>query len=159
MKSQELIIYRNLQHRELFDHVSTLLAVGPDDKPGTMPDSYACASQLIDMAVTYGFEGNLWHCFLAFCLANNENVYSTSCEIVGHIEGSLNELAAHDFNVIKELFDYDIQTLTAGMVRRAAVSGPHSQTTTRPMATAACSTRESGTRSWRWRWSWSGLRM
>ena len=37
MKSQELIIYRNLQHRELFDHVSTLLAVGPDDKPGTMP--------------------------------------------------------------------------------------------------------------------------
>ena len=88
MKSQELIIYRNLQHRELFDHVSTLLAVGPDDKPGTMPDSYACASQLIDMAVTYGFEGNLWHCFLAFCLANNENVYSTSCEIVGHIEGA-----------------------------------------------------------------------
>ena len=114
MKSQELIIYRNLQHRELFDHVSTLLAVGPDDKPGTMPDSYACASQLIDMAVTYGFEGNLWHCFLAFCLANNENVYSTSCEIVGHIEGSLNELAAHDFNVIKELFDYDIQTLDGG---------------------------------------------
>lgn len=114
MKSQELIIYRNLQHRELFDHVSTLLAVGPDDKPRTMPDSYACASQLIDMAVTYGFEGNLWHCFLAFCLANNENVYSTSCEIVGHIEGSLNELAAHDFNVIKELFDYDIQTLDGG---------------------------------------------
>ena len=114
MKSQELIIYRNLQHRELFDHVSTLLAVGPDDKPGTMPDSYACASQLIDMAVNYGFEGNLWHCFLAFCLANNENVYSTSCEIVGHIEGSLNELAAHDFNVIKELFDYDIRTLDGG---------------------------------------------
>ena len=118
MKSQELIIYRNLQHRELFDHVSTLLAVGPDDKPGTMPDSYACASQLIDMAVTYGFEGNLWHCFLAFCLANNENVYSTSCEIVGHIEGSLNELAAHDFNVIKELFDYDIQTLDGGCLVR-----------------------------------------
>ena len=114
MKSQELIIYRNLQHRELFDHVSTLLAVGSDDKPGTMPDSYACASQLIDMAVNYGFEGNLWHCFLAFCLANNENVYSTSCEIVGHIEGSLNELAAHDFNVIKELFDYDIRTLDGG---------------------------------------------
>ena len=121
MKSQELIIYRNLQHRELFDHVSTLLAVGPDDKPGTMPDSYACASQLIDMAVTYGFEGNLWHCFLAFCLANNENVYSTSCEIVGHIEGSLNELAAHDFNVIKELFDYDIRTLDGGDGRTGGI--------------------------------------
>ncbi len=111
MKSQELIIYRSLQHRDLFDDVSELLAAGPDDKPGTMPDSHACASRLIDLAVTYGFEGNLWHCFLAFCIANNENAYSTSCEIVGHIEGTLNELAAHDFKVIKELFDYDITRL------------------------------------------------
>ena len=76
-----------------------------------MPDSHACASRLIDLAVTYGFEGNLWHCFLAFGIANNENAYSTSGEIVGHIEGTLNELAAHDFKVIKELFDYDITRL------------------------------------------------
>lgn len=111
MKSQELIIYRSLEHRDLFDQISGLLTMGPDGTPASMPDSHACAGRLIKLAVTYGFEGNLWHCFLAFCLANNENVYSTSCEIVGHIEGTLNELAAHDFAVIKELFDYDIRRL------------------------------------------------
>ncbi len=111
MKSQELIIYRNMEYRELFDQVACLLTTQPDEKPETMPSSYACASQLIELAVTYGFEGNLWHCFLAFCLANDENVYSTSCEIKGAVEGSLNELAAHDFKLIKELFDYDIRVL------------------------------------------------
>ncbi|ADL03087.1 ATP-binding protein [Lacrimispora saccharolytica] len=111
MKSQELILYRNMNYRELFDKISGLLSLEAGERTETMPDSYACAGQLIELAASYGFEGNLWHCFLAFCLANDENAYSTSCEIVGPVEGTLNELAAHDFRVIKELFDYDIRTL------------------------------------------------
>ncbi len=111
MKSQELILYRNLNYRQLFDQVARLLTLKPEEVKETMQDSYACAGQLAELAAAYGFEGNLWHCFLAFCLANNENAYSTSCEIAGSIEGTLNELAAHDFRVIKELFDYDIRVL------------------------------------------------
>ena len=111
MKSQELILYRNLNYRELFDKVAGLLSLKPGERTETMPDSYACAGQLIELAASYGFEGNLWHCFLAFCLANDENAYSTSCEIVGPVEGTLNELAAHDFRIIKELFDHDIRKL------------------------------------------------
>lgn len=111
MKSQELILYRNLNYRELFDRIAGLLSMKPDESTETMPDSHACAGQLAELAASYGFEGNLWHCFLAFCLSNNENAYSTSCEIVGPIEGTLNELAAHDFRVMKELFDCDIRVL------------------------------------------------
>jgi len=103
MKSQELILYRNLNHRELFDKIAGLLSPEQWSKTETMPDSYACAGQLTELAASYGFEGNLWHCFLAFSLANNENAYSTSCEIVGPVKGTLNELAAHDFRIIKEL--------------------------------------------------------
>lgn len=111
MKSQELILYRNLNYRQLFDQVAGLLTMEPEEKTEIMPDSYACAGQLVELAADYGFEGNLWHCFLAFCLANNENAYTTSCEIAGPVEGTLNELADHDFRVIKELFDYDIRIL------------------------------------------------
>lgn len=111
MKTKQLIIYRDFEYQRLFDDMTLLLVRGEQVSDGTMPDSFSCANQLIELAAAYGFEGNLWHCFLAFCLANNENVYSTSCEIVGRIEGSLNELAAHDFAVIKELFDYDIRML------------------------------------------------
>ena len=33
---------------------------------------------------------------------------STSCEIVGKVEGSINQMAKHDFVCFKELFDFDI---------------------------------------------------
>ena len=54
-------------------------------------------SRLIDLASAYGFEHNLWHNYLTFLLVNNENAYSTSCEIVGPVKGSINELAAPRF--------------------------------------------------------------
>lgn len=63
MKSQELILYRNLNHRELFDKIAGLLSLESGSERETMPDSYACAGQLIELAASYGFEGNLWHCF------------------------------------------------------------------------------------------------
>ena len=57
------------------------------------------------------------HTYLTFLLASDENAYSTSCEIVGAVEGSINAIALHDFEVMKELFDYDFaameQTLEA----------------------------------------------
>lgn len=114
MKSQELILYRNLKYEELFDEISELLALRKTGKAQAMPNSYACAGQLTQLAATYGFEGNLWHCFLAFCLANNENPYSVACEITGSVQGTLNQLAAHDFHVFKELFDYDLSLLDEG---------------------------------------------
>lgn len=113
MKSQELILYRSLEYRELFDRIAELFTFTPEERKEAMPDSCSCASELIDLASTYGLEGNLWHCFLALCLADNENAYSTSCEIVGPVTGTINELAAHDFHIFKELFCYDIKTLDA----------------------------------------------
>lgn len=110
MGHNQLVLYRNFKHQELFDNMVTLLTK-PDEgrQPGT--DPYLCANQLLELAATYGFEGNLWHCFLAFCLANNENAYSTACEIVGPVGGTINQLAKHDFVILKSLFDYDIQAL------------------------------------------------
>lgn len=111
MKSQELILYRNLDHQDLFDQIAELLSMSRQEREGARLKSYGCAGQLTELAARYGFEGNLWHCFLAFCLANNENAYSTTCEIAGAVKGTLNELAAHDFRVLKGLFDYDIRVL------------------------------------------------
>lgn len=55
----------------------------------------------------YGFEGNLWHTYLTYLLVNNENAFSTASEIRGEISGSINELAYHDFEIFKELYDFD----------------------------------------------------
>lgn len=106
MKTKQLVIYRNFKHQQLFDDMAALLAGEPAQN-----DSFVCANQLIELASTYGFEGNLWHCFLAFCMANHENAYSTACEIVGEVQGSLNDLAMQDFKILKQLFDYEIRSL------------------------------------------------
>ena len=62
---------------------------------------------MVEMAGAYGFSGNLWHNYLTFLLVNKENAFSTACEIVGPVEGSINALAVHDFSIFKELFDFD----------------------------------------------------
>lgn len=106
MKTNELILYRDFRYQKLFESMESLLTErGPEDL------RFSCVHQLIELAVTYGFCGNLYHCFLAFCLANHENAYSTSCEILGPAGGSLDELARNDFAIFKELFDYDIRVL------------------------------------------------
>lgn len=111
MDVNELVLYRNLEHRELFLEASRLMGYAPGQET---PDPFHCGSRLIELAADYGFEGNLWHCFLAFCLANNENAYSTACEITGAVGGSLDDLAREDFKVFKLLFDYNIHSLEPG---------------------------------------------
>ena len=86
MDIKDLVIYRNLEHQELFRDIAHLMGYA---QGGQEPDGASCGGRLTELAVKYGFEGNLWHCFLAFCLANNENAYTTSCEITGAAGGSL----------------------------------------------------------------------
>jgi len=108
MSTKPFIIYRNLRYQQLVDQMAVLLN---ETEAAKQVDSFACANQLIELAVEYGFEGNLWHCFLAFCLADHENAYSTSCEIRGDVGGTLSHLARQDFAVLKELFNKDITAL------------------------------------------------
>ena len=62
---------------------------------------------LLELAASHGFYGNLWHCYLTNLLVNNENSYSMACEIRGGVEGTINEAALHDIRIFKELYDYD----------------------------------------------------
>lgn len=110
-KTSQLILYRDFAEQALFDAMAGLLEGGESEES---LDSYQCANGLLELAARYGFEGNLWHCFLAYCLANHENAYSTACEISEPAEGTIRELAAHDFGIIKELFDLDITKLPGG---------------------------------------------
>ena len=108
MNISELVIYRNLKHEDLFEDMAGLMGLG---KEGQKVDPFACAGELVELAVEYGFEGNLWHCFLALCLADNENAYTTTCEIRGNAGGTLDMLAKNDYRIFKALFDYDLETL------------------------------------------------
>ncbi len=107
----KLMIYKNFKHQELFDNFEWLIN-NADDEYYNDEDKiallYECVNELLELANSYGFEGNLYHNFLGFLLANNENAFSTSCEIIGAPEGSINGIAIHDFEIFKQLMDYDM---------------------------------------------------
>ena len=109
MNTPQLIIYRNFRYQQLYDNMVQLLwGTREQDE---IPDPYILANQLVELAAEYGFEGNLWHCFLALCLANHENAYSISCEIRGDQGGTLSRLARQDLAVMQELYKKDIRCL------------------------------------------------
>ena len=72
---------------------------------------FESVNQLLEMTVSHGFEGNLWHNYLTFLLANHENAYSTACEIVGDVDGTINAVALRDMQIFQELFAYDLTKL------------------------------------------------
>lgn len=112
MREQELIVYRNFEDGELLYDMAWLMSHYNDDYYNTEDLTalfYDCIHRLIDLAGNYGFHGNLWHCYLANLLVNNENSYSCGCEIRGEIEGTINTAALHDIVIFKEFYDFDFK--------------------------------------------------
>ncbi len=94
-----LMLYRNFKHQELFDNFVWLINQADNDYYNNEDKAallYDCVNELLELADAYGFEGTLFHCFLGFLLANNENAFSTSCEFVGPGDGTINQIAIHD---------------------------------------------------------------
>lgn len=114
MRTKELMLYKHMEDGQILDDMTFLMEnydndyYNAEDMKGLLFD---VVNQILEMAVSHGFEGNLWHNYLTYLLASHENAYSTSCEIVGEIEGSINRVALHDFVIFKELFDYDFQKM------------------------------------------------
>nr|WP_076777546.1 ATP-binding protein [Lachnoclostridium phocaeense] len=118
MRTHELIIYKNLEQEQILNDMTFLMEnynneyYNEEDLKSLL---FACTGSILELCVDHGFEGNLWHDYLTFLLANDENAYSTSCEIVGETGGSINKVALHDFAIFKELFDYDFSAMEAGL--------------------------------------------
>lgn len=115
MREQELIVYKNIQNDTLFNDLAWLMEHYGDtscNREEMRHLLYDCIHRLIELSGNYGFYGNLWHCYLANLLVNNENSYSCGCEIRGDIQGSINEAALHDIEIFKEFYDYDFTDMT-----------------------------------------------
>ena len=118
MRVHELIIYKNLEQEQILNDMTFLMEnynneyYNEEDLKSLL---FACTGSILELCVDHGFEGNLWHDYLTFLLANDENAYSTSCETVGETGGSINKVALHDFSIFKELFDYDFSAMEAGL--------------------------------------------
>lgn len=110
---RECILYRDFEQGELLEKMTMLMEdiSHPKVLYGKDGEYFACIHQLVEMAGTYGFAGNLWHDYLTYLLVNHENAFSMACEIVGPVEGTINAFAMHDFEIFKQLYDFDLKEL------------------------------------------------
>lgn len=115
MRDTELIVYKDFQEEgQLLFDMSWLMEHYDDSfymKEDLSALMYENIHKLLELAGNHGFYGNLWHCYLANLLVNNENAYSRACEVKGEVEGSINDAVLHDIVIIKEFFDYDFKNI------------------------------------------------
>ena len=110
----KLIIYRKIDKDSILFHLSDIcqrFASGHYDKAAISGDVLAEINRLLDVATHYGFDGNLWHNYLAFLLATTETPFTLVCEKHGDSEGSVRKFARTDLEVFRELLHYDFKPL------------------------------------------------
>ncbi len=109
-----LLLYRNLAHEDILGDiiwVNNQMEEHMSDTGEIIETLCRAVSNLIELSTSHGYEGNLWHTYIAYLLAGNENAYSLSCEMKGEVEGSINDVALNDFKIFKRLFGLDLRKL------------------------------------------------
>ncbi|MBP5281773.1 MAG: ATP-binding protein [Lachnospiraceae bacterium] len=109
MDKNELILYRELNQESLFTRITDL--VNAERSETTVGEVCECVRELIELAEQCGFEGNLWHCYLANLLVNQENAYSLACELRDEPRGTIIETVSRDFEILKYYYDLDLAAL------------------------------------------------
>ena len=114
MRTNELMLYKHMEEGQILQDMTFLMEnyqndyYNMEDMKGLL---YDAVNEILEMAVSHGFEGDLWHNYLTYLLVNHENAFSTACEIVGPVEGTINAFAMHDFEIFKQLYDFDLKEL------------------------------------------------
>ncbi len=112
----KLVIYRKLEKDSILfslaETIEKVNALSEAEQNSSVKDEltasiYTQINRLLELATEYGFDQNLWHNYLAYILAVNENPFSITCEKTGMQEGTVNQFARGDFKIFKALFDYD----------------------------------------------------
>ncbi len=112
-ETARLIMYGNLDKDSILMTLGRLLEKakrgdGSCTKEELVRGIYDQVYRLLELSTTYGFDENLWQCYIAYILATNENPFSMICETVGTgKDASVNRIVRQDMECFYRLFHYD----------------------------------------------------
>lgn len=110
----KLIIYRSMDQDSILFHLADIcrrFRSGSYDREALSSDILTEINRLLDVATRYGFDGNLWHNYLAFLLATTETPFTLVCEKHGASEGSVQKFARSDLEIFRRLLSYDFREM------------------------------------------------
>lgn len=115
-ETARLIMYGNLGKDSILMKLGTLFeemerAEREAAKEDLVRAVYDQVYRLLNISTVYGFDNNLWQCYIAYILATNENPFSILCETVGAGEGTANSIVKQDMECFYRLFHYDFSTI------------------------------------------------
>ena len=113
MNKNELILYRRLNEEPLFQKMTDLISLNAEGS--RVGEVCECVRDLIELAERCGFEGNLWHCYLADLLVNEENAYSLACELREEPTGTIIDTVSRDFEILKYYYDVDLSVVAQNL--------------------------------------------
>ena len=101
-----LIMYGNLGQDEILMRLSDIFKEIEEDKECAQKEAHVRALydqiyRILDLATKYGFDNNLWQCYIAYLLATDENPFSVICEKVGaktDDAASVNQIVKQDMS-------------------------------------------------------------
>lgn len=107
----KLLLYSNIDKDSVFMGICDIYKDwknGFENKNELIHRVYTEIKKLLDVSTELGFDGNLWHNYIAYLIMTNENSFSLTCERLGPGDGSVNILAKM---TTKFLNAYSILTL------------------------------------------------
>ena len=110
----KLILYRDLSGDRILTRLGKIFEdfeSGSDTPEHLRSRIYAEIRELLEIATKFGFDRNLWHNYLTFLMVTDENPFSLTYEKAGRQEGTVNRFAVNDFQVFRDLFDFDFSPI------------------------------------------------
>lgn len=110
MKTYELIFYHDINGYHIIENMTSLIAkkMKKEDKPEAVFD---ILKELLNFADAYNLSGDLWQKYLIYVLIQCENIYTTSCEMRGSLNSTINSALKSDFSLIYSMFNYNLNEL------------------------------------------------
>ena len=97
MRTNELMLYKHMENGQILQDITFLIEnyqndyYNMEDMKGLL---YDAVNEILEMAVSHGFEGDLWHNYLTYLMASHENAYSTKNLRIGYFGASTGAAAA-----------------------------------------------------------------
>lgn len=120
-ETSRLIMYGSIREDSVLMKLSDIIQRMSADEEMNGKDLYVReiydqVYRILDIATRYGFDNNLWQCYIAYLLATNENPFSVICEKVGvgrdgEQKASVNQIVKQDMQCFYRLFHYDFSKL------------------------------------------------